>query len=60
MATETSRPQTERSNMSDMADFNPLSKEQEEVVLLLELNRLRKKGAISLETFVNTMKEWEL
>lgn len=44
----------------DMADFKPLSKEQEDVVLLLELSRLRKRGVITLETFMKTAKEWEI
>ena len=56
--------QMERSNMNDneshqdLADFKSISKEQEDEVLLLELNRLRKKGAINKETFMKTMDEW--
>jgi len=42
----------------DMADFKPPTKEQEDEILLLELNRLRKKGAISNEIFLRTMEEW--
>jgi len=42
----------------DLSEIRPLSKEQEDIVLLLELNRLRKKGAISLETYIRTMKKW--
>ncbi|MGA2587164.1 MAG: hypothetical protein ABSF88_09085 [Candidatus Aminicenantales bacterium] len=42
----------------DMADFKPPTKEQEDEILLLELNRLRKKGTISKETFVKTMEDW--
>lgn len=44
----------------DMADFKPLSKEQEDEILLLELNRLCKKGAISEETILRTMAEWRV
>ena len=44
----------------DMADFRPFSKEQEDVILVLELNRLRKKGAISDEIFQRTMAEWKI
>ena len=44
----------------DMADFKPPTKEQEDEILLLELNRLRKKGTISQETFIKTREEWGL
>jgi hypothetical protein len=44
----------------DLADFKLPTKEQEDLVLLLELSRLRKKGVITLETFMKTMEEWRL
>ncbi len=44
----------------DLSEIRPLSKEQEDVVLMLELSRLRKKGVITLETFMKTMKEWKI
>jgi hypothetical protein len=44
----------------DLSEIRPLSKEQENVILLLELSRLRKKGVITLETFMKTIKEWEI
>ena len=44
----------------DLADFKPLSREQEDEVLLLELSRLRKKGVITLGTFMRTLKEWKI
>jgi len=44
----------------DLSEIRPLSKDQEDVVLLLELSRLRKKGVISIETFMKTLKEWEI
>jgi len=44
----------------DLSEIRPLSKEQEDVVLMLELSRLRKKGVITLETFMKTAKEWKI
>ena len=44
----------------DMSEVRPLSKDQEDVILLLELSRLRKKGVITSETFMKTVKEWEI
>ena len=44
----------------DLSEIRPLSKDQEDVILLLELSRLRKKGVITLETFMKTVKEWEI
>jgi len=48
----------ETESHQDMADFKPLTNEQVDEILLLELNRLRKKGAITPETFMKTMDEW--
>jgi len=42
----------------DLSEIRPLSKDQEDAILILELNRLRKKGAISSQTFLKTMEEW--
>jgi hypothetical protein len=42
----------------DLSEVRPLSKDQEDAILILELNRLKKKGAISAETFLRTMEEW--
>jgi len=44
----------------DLSEIRTLSKDQEDVILLLELSRLRKKGVITLETFMKTVKEWEI
>jgi len=50
----------ESESHQDMADFKPPTKDQEDEILLLELNRLRKKGVITPETFVKTMEEWKI
>ena len=42
----------------DLSGIRPLSKSRKNVVLSLELSRLRKKGVITLETFMKTLKEW--
>jgi hypothetical protein len=44
----------------DLSEIRRLSKDQEDVILLLELSRLRKKGVITLETFMKTVKEWKI
>jgi len=44
----------------ELSEIRTLSKDQEDVILLLELSRLRKKGVITLETFIKTVKEWEI
>jgi len=44
----------------DLSEIRPLSKDQEDVILLLELSRLRKKGQISDVTFMRAMAEWEI
>jgi hypothetical protein len=44
----------------DLSEIRPLTKEQEDVVLLLELSRLRKRGIINSRTFMKTLKEWEI
>ena len=51
---------TDVESHQDLADFKPPTKDQEDVILLLELSRLRKKGVITLETFMKTVKEWEI
>ena len=42
----------------DLSEIRPLPKDQEDAILILELNRLKKKGVISAETFLRTMEEW--
>jgi len=44
----------------DLSEIRTLSKDQEDVILLLELSRLRKKGQISDVTFMRAMAEWEI
>jgi len=44
----------------DLSEIRPLSKDQEDLILLLELSRLRKKGVITFGTFMKTVKEWEI
>ena len=47
-------------NGIDLSEIRTLSKDQEDVILLLELSRLRKKGQISDVTFMRAMAEWEI
>ena len=49
---------SETASHQDMADFKSPTKEQENAILILEFNRLKKKGVISSETFLKTMEEW--
>jgi hypothetical protein len=63
MATTTETTITEMGIMNkeagiDLSEIRPISRDQEDAILILELNRLKKKGVISAETFLRTMEEW--